>query len=375
MASHKELTVSCKCGAASHTFSVPTSKLPLPTNLCSCNISRRISGTLLTSYVNITFDPDAPNPDLSDLTPYESSNILTRYFCSTCGTHMYLHYKKDGHFEVATGTFQLDSTDGIIDFRSHMWIEDTIDGGASPFITEIGDRTLNRYPQEAKPSVELSLTWRDEPKSTAQDNEDKLHAHCHCRGVEFWISRPTQESRNTKARYSDLVKPYHSEDSENPSNETWFLPRSNRFMAGTCACKSCRLALGFDITTWAFVPVTNISLDREGAKPFQRHPYWGTMKAHLLPDGITRTFCGVCGANVFWDGWSKDGSPSLIDVAVGLLDARTGARAEEWLAWWPNRVSFEEDALNKGLIAGLKKGLKSWAERNEGEDFVATTYK
>lgn len=283
---------------------------------------------------------------------------------------MYLHYNHDNHFEAATGTLQLDTTDGIIDFRSHIWIEDTRDGGASPFVAEIGDRTLNRFPREPKPSVELSFTWKDDAAYTGLSTADKLHAHCHCRGVEFWIERPNQESRDVKARYADLIKPYHENDGENPGNETWWLHGSDRFLAGTCACESCRRSLGFDIAFWAFIPVTNISRDKEGTQPFRRGKYWGTMKTHCVSDGITRTFCGVCGANVFWDGWGG-GEKSLIDVAVGLLDAESGARAEEWLAWWVGRVSFMEMAMNKGLVGGLGKGLCDWAGRNRGAGFVA----
>lgn len=60
-----------------------------------------------------------------------------------------------------------------------------------------------------------------------------------------------------------------------------------------------------------------------------------------------------------------------MDVAVGLLDAASGARAEELLAWWTERVSFSEYALNKGLILGLERGIKAWGERNVREEFVA----
>jgi hypothetical protein len=90
MAESKELTVACMCNAATHTFSVPTSSLPIATHLCSCNISRRISGALLTSYFNVTHGSNPPKPNLCNFTPYKSSDILTRHFCTTCGTQMYV---------------------------------------------------------------------------------------------------------------------------------------------------------------------------------------------------------------------------------------------------------------------------------------------
>ncbi|KAF2685042.1 hypothetical protein K458DRAFT_417143 [Lentithecium fluviatile CBS 122367] len=366
----KQLTVACLCGAASHTFSVPASAFPLPTHLCSCNISRRISGSLLTSYVNITHGVDPPKPDLSALTPYKSSDILTRHFCSTCGTQMYLEYNHDGHFEAATGTLQVDSTDNVVEHKAHIWIEDTRDGGATHFIAHVGDRDLKRYLQGPGKSEEASLDWTlPRPIDTTEIKQTPIHAHCHCGGVQFYIHSPNEASRTAESSFPDLLIPYHTGSSENPENEPWWLPSPTRFLAGTCACTSCRRASGFDVTFWAFIPAVNIFLDENGTQIFTRNPYWGSMKTFRSSQNVTRTFCGTCGANIFWDG---DERPSIVDVAVGLLDAKSGARAEDLLAWWPGRVSFEEEALNKGLINGLGIGLKEWARRNDGNECIAT---
>lgn len=287
------------CGAAAHTFQVSTSSLPLPTHLCSCNISRRISGSLLTSYVNITYGPDPPKPDLSALTPYKSSDILTRYFCSTCGTQMYLEYKRDGHFEAATGTLQLESTDGIIDYKAHIWIEDTPDYGASQFITHVNGKELEQFQQNT--GSDRAPSYKDTATSgTRESPRDKVYAHCHCKGVEFYISPPNECSKAAQSPYPDLLIPYHTGSSANPNNHPWWLPDHSRFLAGTCACISCCRASGFDITFWTFIPITNITRDREGTSPFTRDSYWGTMKAYRSSSNVTRTFCGTCGANVFW---------------------------------------------------------------------------
>ncbi|KAF2105654.1 Mss4-like protein [Lophiotrema nucula] len=369
MPGYKDLTVSCLCGAARHTFTVPETSLPLLTNLCNCNISRRISGSLVTSYFDITLDESAPKPNVSALTGYKSSNMLTRYFCSTCGTQMYLEYNSNRHFWAATGTLEVENTDGILEWNSQMWIEDTLDGGASEFLTSIKGRTLNRYFQEARESKEAPSGWRDSSGASSQPGtEQRVRARCHCNGVEFYISRPNNASNTaTESAWPDLLVADPTGMAENPENFPWWLAGHNRYMAGTCACTTCRRSSGFEITFWAFLPTANITQDAEGTVPFQRKPYWGTMNSFQSSPGVTRTFCGICGANVFWDG--KD---TLIDVAAGLLDATSGARAEEWLAWWPERVSFAEKAQNKELIAGLEEGLKKWAHRNEGASFVAT---
>ncbi|CAI6293938.1 unnamed protein product [Periconia digitata] len=374
------LTVSCLCGAATHTFAVPTSSLPLPSQLCNCTTSRRISGSLLTSYINITHDPDSTSsspqileqskPDLSRLTPYPSSDILTRWFCATCGTHMYLEYLADGHFEAATGT--LDNVDGIVQFESCMWIGDTIEGGASQFITHIDSIPLKRYLQSPRKSPEIPLHWKDASCTATNDvaterkKGEKVRATCHCGGVQFYISPPDARSQLATSPYPDLMVPYHGGPSAaaNPENHAWWIVGGDRFLAGTCACSTCRRASGFDVTFWGFVPTSNITLDAEGEIPFTRNGgrYWGAMKSYRSSERVTRTFCGKCGANVFWDG---DERLSIVDVAVGLLDAKEGARAEGLLGWWYERVSFEEEALNKELIRGLSDGLRDWGRMSE----------
>lgn len=60
--------------------------------------------------------------------------------------------------------------------------------------------------------------------------------------------------------------------------------------------------------------------------------------------------------------WHDETRPELIDVAAGLLDAGSGARAEDLLEWATERVSFEEDAQNKDVVAKLSAGIRAWAE-------------
>jgi len=66
---------------------------------------------------------------------------------------------------------------------------------------------------------------------------------------------------------------------------------------------------------------------------------------------------------VFWHG---DEAPGKVDVAVGLLDAPEGARAEEWVAWHDERVSFAEMGRSKGLVRGLEDGLRRYGIKRGG---------
>ncbi|KAJ9649518.1 hypothetical protein H2199_000293 [Coniosporium tulheliwenetii] len=301
-----------------------------------------------------------PAPEFSTLTPYDSSDRLTRYFCTTCGTHMFIRERASGRLIVCTGV--LDRTAGIVQLIGHEWISDTSDGGASGWLRTIEGRAQDRWLGDEERSEEAPLNWRSslsEPKGTAASaTKDKLHAHCHCNGASFYISRPSARSLDVgSAPFPDLMVPYHSGASaENPTGEAWWL-RSNsagdktRFLAGTCTCRSCRLASGFDFVAWAFVPTSNITL--EDGSPFKR--YFGSIRTFESSPGTKRAFCGVCGASMFWDG--REG---LLDVAVGLLDADSGVRAEEWVEWWTGRVSFGEEGLNGSLVDALGEGLRKW---------------
>lgn len=57
--------------------------------------------------------------------------------------------------------------------------------------------------------------------------------------------------------------------------------------------------------------------------------------------------------------WAGEERPTLIDVAVGLVDAGSGVRAEDWLERErTDRVSFKGDAHDQGLVDALEDGLK-----------------
>lgn len=292
---------------------------------------------------------------------------------------MYLKYHNDGHFEAATGTLQIDSTEGIVEYQSCMWIADTKDGGASDWLPSIDGKEMKKWTQGAGQSDTVPLDHFSPAMEAINPIRKPVHAHCHCHGVEFWIKPPTPDSRSARSDYPDLMVPYHAgtDKAKNPDNDPWWLQDSGtRFMAGTCMCHSCRRASGFDVTFWAFVPNANIFLDENCTRGFSRYEkahkneYWGTMKTYRSSEGVSRTFCGRCGANVFWDGGSEKGREGLIDVAAGLLDADSGARAGELLSWWTGRVSFEEFAANKSLGRALGAGLNEWRTRRERDAYI-----
>lgn len=380
------LKTSCLCTRSTFIFNVPTSILPLPAQLCHCNISRRISGTICTSYVAIPLDCHPTPVDWKKaLTPYHSSDILTRWFCTACGTHMFLEYAKDGQLWASTGTVRKDgmgvaegetkeSTDGLVRFMGNMWIEDTLDGGASEFVRKVGDRDMQRWLVAANDSEQIPLGWKDDSAQTASE-DDTLLLRCHCNGVQLRVTRPNEQSTQAMSPFSDLIVPAPSGQSPaNPKNQPWWLaPDRKRYLTGTCSCRSCRLATGFDIMSWSFVPLCNLTFTdgspvqgtKEGLDSDPRIREMTKIADYQSPltnKTIKRHFCPKCGATVFW--WS-DFRPGLIDVAVGLADSKSGVLAEEWFMWFTQRVSYGEEALNRELIDGLAEGLKDWAHEKK----------
>ena len=239
----------------------------------------------------------------------------------------------------------------MVRLERHIFVGDTKDGGMSGWVG--GVEAWEGYEEVSRRLGDGE--WMEGLKGSVE-GERELQAYCHCRGVRFKITRPDESSAKLTAPRGDIVGPPTTEHGSSKDDEAWWLRENGtKYLGGTCACNECRLASGFDIQTWAFVPKANIQqLD---GKPLDFSA--GTLKRYDSSEGVYREFCGKCGATVFWHSNSR---PDLIDVSVGLLDAEEGARAESWLEWETGRVSFQEEAQNKDLISRLGAGLKRWGE-------------
>lgn len=263
---------------------------------------------------------------------------------------------------ICTGLW--DRTEGIINWTGSKYIESTLDGGISIWLNDIASpdgskRALKRWTKYDRPGDELTPpeAFRSLPiKDKAISKDDKLTAQCHCGGVKFYITRPNEESKKVEFPFPDLMVPYHSHSADNAEGATWCLRENDtKYLAGTCSCTTCRLASGAELQGWAFVPKCNVFQEDGKLLDYKM----GTLKRYESSKGVEREFCGICGATVFWH---DDQRPGLIDVSVGVLDPKEGARAENWLWWWTDRVSFAELAVSKDLVGSMVDGLKTWRE-------------
>jgi len=187
-------------------------------------------------------------------------------------------------------------------------------------------------------STSESGNWvGDSDSKTTHEKSDVLHASCHCGGVSFGIARPDE----------------HSAAALPPSLRS---PNPTKWIASNDVCTSCRVSSGCSIFSWTFPTVDRITL--ADGSPYRR--LFGTMKEYHSSPDVQRTFCGVCGAKV---AYHSDDRPQMVDVAVGLLEAPEGARAESWLDWRTSKLTYEEDVIHPAMIAGFKEGLKIWGEK------------
>jgi hypothetical protein len=354
--------ISCLCGTIDQAVASLKSERTL--QLRHDHLSRHSSGVLFASYLPIS------TPKVSDELGSYNSDDATLHFYSKCGCQIFKQRKLSGEAEwaVATGVISAVSGNETEDIQrlEHCGASDTKDGGASVWIKGIDKEPTS----EAGTATDTQVTLPTLPKTPS----NALQASCACGNVRFHITRPDADSYTPHSNYPDLMyadKNCPESLKTNPEKDKWWVQGDGKkYMAGTCACRSCRLSTGFEIQTWAFVPRTNIffhtnediimPLDFEGLSE-------GILTMYSSRPGVFREFCGGCGATVFWHDTSR---PGIIDVSVGLLMAEEGARAESWLSWWSERVSFEEDAevgrkgfparMARSLVTALEKGLKEW---------------
>jgi hypothetical protein len=352
------VNAACACRSFEYRIQYPQSALPINRAICICTRCRSNSGSCGQSHIVIPSNHTI-YPSKYALSKYAITQNYDRYFCSTCGAHTLTQDKASGRWLITTGV--LEATEGIVNWTGSKYVEGSLDGGISVWLNNITGKDGSLRPlkiwvgQDDGPMVEDGALSKYTPAKSKNGTDAKLQAACHCGGVKLYITRPDENSRNARSPFPDLIYPYYEKKEDNPKNEPWWLRSNNtKYLAGLCACPSCRLSAGYELQPWAFIPKCNIFKENGDSLDFNM----GTLKRYSSSKGVMREFCGVCGATVFWH---NDGRPTVIDVCVGLLDPEQGARAESWLEWWTERISFEEMAVSSSLVASLRRGLKKWS--------------
>ncbi|KXS14581.1 hypothetical protein M427DRAFT_135704 [Gonapodya prolifera JEL478] len=356
------LTFSCLCQRVQFAISTPRSSLPITAHVCHCSICRRTHGTLFTVDAHVPSPPVWITPSSpGECTRYTATPYLKRLFCSTCGTHVldYAVEAGDEGWYVSSATLAAVNgvkgagAGGVFDLKTQHCTKSVSGGGAVPWWKTVGGVSL----QEWNPDEDDSTPSSDAPAPHAlvdgetRSGSGSVRAHCHCGGVSFFVRSPVPG-----VDYSpSSVLTTHARV---PADTT-------KWLAVNCFCDQCRLAAGVLAAQWAFVPISAITVLQQGshmALPDDLRV--GTSKIYRSSPPVTRTFCGTCGATVFYHhaGW-----PGMVDLAVGLLDAPRelgGARADRMLEW------IVEDDVDELVVEGRKyhaewvqsvqNGLREW---------------
>ncbi|KAF6764096.1 hypothetical protein DFP72DRAFT_1129340 [Ephemerocybe angulata] len=403
--------VACHCGLNEFRAGFLTDQLPISNDLCHCNACRHSSGQMAVYHVSVAslicsdtdeafhVDGDgckSPGGD-GDLIAYRTSDdaLLFHYLGKPKGGEGSEKGRREGGFWcVAAGA--LERTEGIVKVGYHIWVEDTLDGGLAEHFRTGGAKT-----------EQLPLGWhanafppRDPTPSSKSLNgsDDALYFACHCRTLQFKVTRPDAQSYLPHSAFPDLMHPYdttHLAKVRNSEDVKWWLrpleaEHPAKYFSGHCACEYCRLTSGFEIQSWAYVPRANIivestgkslalqeaqkdeveevkeALERLGMRDDDLTPKAeeATMKdrtkglrQYISGPGRYRESCQNCGATAF--AWQA-GRPDLICVAVALVDeAQAGSRAETWFDWCLTRVSFMEQALSPKAVEGIVVSMKA----------------
>ncbi|KAI4244079.1 MAG: hypothetical protein L6R42_010548, partial [Xanthoria sp. 1 TBL-2021] len=274
------LSLSCACQTITGTITIPLSNTPLPLEFCHCTKCRHSSGQLAISCFTCPRAPNNGPPTLqitskTQPTAYKTSEELTRYFCHKCGASIYMHIVESGDFEVCSGV--LGQVEGAVRFKQHIFVESTRDGGMSAWIEG------PKWKGWAEKSEMFSVAEADEERGLEQrggGEKRRLQGYCHCRGVEFYITPPDDDETENNVSSPPPVpnlpflliphvliltltstqesKSSQSQSQPQTADKWWLRASGTKYLAGLCACNSCRLATGYDLQAWAFVPKPHI---------------------------------------------------------------------------------------------------------------------
>ncbi|KAI1810847.1 Mss4-like protein [Poronia punctata] len=371
-----EIVASCLCGAHEFKAHVPHAELPFDVPYCHCNSCRHVTGAMYSSSVPWRGDGAAIRE--SSLRRYAFADHLTLFSCRTCSSTMFweMSARENGTVSYGALTGVLPNVDvpALVRITDHIFVGDTLDGGAVPWLAHVNaDGHLPRLWRGHKdqserivladllqPSVENTNV--DRPDATALA-AGEIPVRCHCGGVDLVLRSPIAEY---------AAKPR----SELP----WFVdPTSNKSYGGFDACDSCRLSSGIDVFHWTFALVRHFAFphsgkDTQSSSSFpqsslelkealaatERDPRWGTLTFYESSSGVQRFFCGRCSACAFY---ATDDRSEMVDLAIGLLEAQDGSRAEGLISWdFGGKMVWKQD-VRGGWRQDFVERMENAAER------------
>ncbi|KAI0505202.1 Mss4-like protein [Xylaria bambusicola] len=365
-----ELVAECLCKAHRFTTHVPRSSLPLSSIYCHCDSCRRVTGALYSTYLPWPGSRSSIHERIqtSRLKRYAFSESTTLFSCETCSSTLFAATPaRDGSdvpdYGVTTGVLHNTSVPNFIDIAHHIFLSDTKDGGATPWLCDSNSSSAARprlWSGRSGSSEELSSTDHKWALPLNAPIPASTPVRCHCGGVDLVLRNPIPD-------FAVL----------NRSELPWFVdPESNKSLGGFDVCDSCRVSSGVDIFHWTFAQLAHIAFatpDSSSHFPSSTHdlaaaltsphrdPRLGTLTMYQSSSDVQRYFCSACSAAVFY---ATDARAEMVDLSIGLLRSSHGSRAEELVSWdFGGRAVWREDVAGgwrEGFIQSVEAAAERW---------------
>ncbi|KAH7071025.1 Mss4-like protein [Paraphoma chrysanthemicola] len=333
------LTAQCLCKANTFTAKQSKARLPLQAYVCHCDSCRHVTGALYS--VDVRWPVPRAEVDVSKLQVFHHFPSIDLLFCPTCSTPIFFADRNDKNrlLGVFTGVLPNENVD-LVQFANHIFVDDTKDGGASVWLRHNANGSeIKRFKlddQRNNPE-ELPSDWQPEKLLSGYEKRSKqiVPIRCKCKGIDFTL----HHGDYTGVEENQL--PFHID------------PATHKSLAGFCGCDSCRLQCGVDLMHWTYSELKYITFNKDAPRTVtnaselkslvdKKDPAIGTLRYYSASESADRYFCRTCSACVFY---TNDLRPEIIDIAIGLLEASDGARAESLLSWpYGARIGHHEDA-------------------------------
>lgn len=344
----KTLEAKCFCGSVHFTVDVPLSSLPFPVHLCHCSICRFTTGAPCVFHTPLGASKAnfiAPSSE-ANITSYVAKGAVSRQeFCSTCGCH--IKCAGDGDHWVGSTSIFVDNGPDIFRINRNIYSKSTKDGGIASMLTNVGGRDMVEWePPADSPRAKLV----ESQPEVGEDGQERLRAQCHCGGVSFTFGRPTQEMLDDEFT-AGFVSPLDKK----------------KWLALLDVCTDCRLVAGTNVIGWTFLPLSICE------PPIKADLKIGTSKTYATSPGVLRSFCGTCGATVFYsnDERRPDEKRQIVDLATGILRAPKGVMADDWftwrttLAWRSSGITYDKE-----FVEALQEGMSKRAIEMYGKELT-----
>lgn len=347
------LRAECLCKAHSFIAEVQSSSLPLEASACHCHSCRHTVGALYS--MDLPWPQSLSDVDVSGLKVFKFSDKIDVYFCGTCSSPFFFGHSnaKPPSYElgVFSGVLKNNAVEGdvsLVTLKDNIYVGDTGDGGAAPWLRMSNTKCY----KERSIGEEYTFPGESALAGYEKEGQDCIPIRCKCNGVNFKLFR-------YKVCDDDEKLPWYVD------------PKTHKYIADHCVCDSCRLFSGIEIYDWTFAGLSNISFkDGNSVETTldlkklvdDADPSIGTLKYYRSSPDVQRYFCSNCSACVFY---AVDDRPDMLDVAVGILDAPEGARAEGMLAWRFSKTDFQEDVKGgwrEALVDSVDKAAKKWRD-------------